>query len=290
MCDESGPPCKACAALEIPCTRNRPSRRRGPPNRHAEAIKKRRFGFDSPTDTGGGGGGFDSPTSPNNVAATLARFSSHAVLNAESICPFETLELLVDDFFTYIHPLCPFPHEPSFRAAFKSRQDLSNPLFLALLASMTGRLWKRQCNLWIASNKKLVEEYSGSWSWESDHIDLQPPGTISKLTGFNIGIKIYLTVSPVATMEMAYGIDEVFDWSRQKRIVEDSSSNPDDVEEIVFREREAIVQDLLQVLGSINQTNMEPNAGSFSGAGLSSVLLLGSLVLIPSSQHRFVTE
>jgi hypothetical protein len=221
-----------------------------------------------------------------------------------------------------------------------------------------------------------------------DHIDLQPPGTISKLTGFNIGIKIYLTVSPVATMEMAYGIDEVFDWSRQKRIVEDclmsaknvlngipselllqpgaqhggfptddqqwfppateypgarsngvevfempttidgrrrlqfeiqkaniyasqlatrsylvekywnlqesyerrkanaetaealgspglttgidgllpkqpASSNPDDVEEIVFREREAIVQDLLQVLGSINQTNMEPNAGSF---------------------------
>jgi hypothetical protein len=62
------------------------------------------------------------------------------VLNAESICPFSTLELLVDDFFTYIHPLAPFPHEPSFRAAFKHREDLNNPSFLALLASMVGVL------------------------------------------------------------------------------------------------------------------------------------------------------
>lgn len=85
-------------------------------------------------------GAFSSPTSPNNVAATLASFSSHAVLSAESICPFSTLELLVDDFFTYIHPLAPFPHEPSFRSAFKHREDLNNPSFLALLASMVGIL------------------------------------------------------------------------------------------------------------------------------------------------------
>jgi len=81
-----------------------------------------------------------SPSSPNNVAATLASFSSHAVLNAESICPFSTLELLIDDFFTYIHPLAPLPHEPSFRAAFQAREDLKNPSFLALLASMVGVL------------------------------------------------------------------------------------------------------------------------------------------------------
>jgi hypothetical protein len=232
-----------------------------------------------------------------------------------------------------------------------------------------------------------------------DHIDSQPPGIISKLTGFNIGIRIYLTTSPVATMEMAYGIDEVFDWSRQKRIVEESllaakevlngippqlllqprpepegfqsdnqqyfppatdypgarlnganfsstettvegrrnlqyeiqkaniyasqlatrsylvekywnlqdsyekrkasmgspenltspslasglvgllpkqeASNPDRVEEIVFNEREAIVQDLLQVLGSISQTNMEPNSGSFVSDSFRNNLPLG---------------
>jgi hypothetical protein len=67
-------------------------------------------------------------------------FSSGAVLNAESICSLATLELLIDDFFTYIHPLCPFPHEPSFRSAFLDRRDLSSPSYLALLASMVGVL------------------------------------------------------------------------------------------------------------------------------------------------------
>jgi hypothetical protein len=134
QCDESGPPCLACSTLDIPCTFERPSRRRGPPNRHAEALKRQRV--DSPL----AAGGFSSPASPNNVAETLASFSSHAVLSADSICPFPILELLVDDFFTYIHPLVPFPHEPSFRAAFKHREDLNNPSFLALLAAMIGAL------------------------------------------------------------------------------------------------------------------------------------------------------
>lgn len=74
------------------------------------------------------------------MAATLAHFASSATLNAEAICPIQTLELLVDDFFTYIHPVCPFPHEPSFRAAFKDREDARNPNFLALLAAMVGVL------------------------------------------------------------------------------------------------------------------------------------------------------
>lgn len=134
QCDESGPPCRACASLDIPCTFERPTRRRGPPNKHAEAIKRRRMEQEQ------GFSASSSPPSPNNVAATLASLSSHAVLNAESICPLSTLELLIDDFFTYIHPLVPFPHEPSFRAAFKHREDLNNPPFLALLASMVGAL------------------------------------------------------------------------------------------------------------------------------------------------------
>jgi hypothetical protein len=81
-----------------------------------------------------------SPTSPNNIAETLVSFSSSAVLNAESICALPILEALIDDFFTYIHPLCPFPHEPSFRSAFNARQDLANAQFLALTASMVGVL------------------------------------------------------------------------------------------------------------------------------------------------------
>ncbi|RFU27698.1 hypothetical protein B7463_g8641, partial [Scytalidium lignicola] len=362
-CDESGPPCRACAVLDIPCTFERPSRRRGPPNRHAEAIKKRRL--EGPSEPS-----FSSPTSPSNVAATLASFSSHAVLSAESICPFPILELLVDDFFTYIHPLAPFPHEPSFRAAFKHREDLNNPAFLALLASMVGILvasfprkprqhlkaqhrqdlfpnsmslverchkvaveargpgyldkdlsvydaatsyflglagaytfdWK-SCRLYFGETLSIsrilgahrakdpgfnadvmpaafgiaatgfeprVEQvdfikqeigrrifwimFVGIRSMQQlgasfgeliippptpnepypplplevddeyiyvDHVDPQPPGLMSKLTGFNLGIQIYMTCTPLATMELAYGIDEVFDWSRQMRVLGD---------------------------------------------------------------------
>ena len=54
-----------------------------------------------------------------------------------------------------------------------------------------------------------------------DHVDPQPPGMISKLAGFNLNIEIYSTVTPLATMELAYGIDSVFDWNRQKRVLEE---------------------------------------------------------------------
>ncbi|EMF12415.1 uncharacterized protein SEPMUDRAFT_149101 [Sphaerulina musiva SO2202] len=139
-CDETGPPCRACAALDIPCTFDRPSRRRGPPNRHAEAIKRRRLEEQQNANTPGSG--ISTPTSPTNAAHALAALSGHSStpLSAESICPIDTLDLLIDDFFTYVHPLAPFPHEPSFREAWKHREDLTNNSFLALLSSMIGAL------------------------------------------------------------------------------------------------------------------------------------------------------
>jgi Fungal specific transcription factor domain len=318
-----------------------------------------------------------SPTSPNNVAETLVSFSSSAVLNAESICRLPILELLIDDFFTYIHPLCPFPHEPSFRSAFNSREDLSNPQFLALTASMVGVLvasfprrprlhlkaarmenlfpnsisfvekchsiaiqargagyldnpdlnvydaitsyflglsgaytfkW-RQTRLyfgetltmlrvigvhkvkerarsgndfdqppqpepvdyikeqlgrrvfWVmfvgirfvfsAQNlclmlifSRSMQQIGGSFGellippptksepypplpLEVDDeyifeqvIEPQPAGTISKLTAFNLNCEIFETVTPLATMELAYGIDSVFDINKQKQVME----------------------------------------------------------------------
>ena len=54
-----------------------------------------------------------------------------------------------------------------------------------------------------------------------EKIDPQPAGIVSKLTGFNLACQIYMTVTPLATMEMAYGIDEVFDFNRQKKVLEE---------------------------------------------------------------------
>ena len=47
---------------------------------------------------------------------------------------------LLDDYFSYLHPLAPIPHEPTFRATYSSRADLHDPSFVALVASMVGAL------------------------------------------------------------------------------------------------------------------------------------------------------
>ena len=130
-CDETGPPCQACHSLQIPCTFNRQSKRRGPPNKHAENLKKGRFDAD-------GSSGMSQPSSPTQTAQTLAAFAQQAVLSAESICPIPLIYSLVDDYFTYIHPLIPVPHKPSFMSALDQREDTQHGTFLALLASMLG--------------------------------------------------------------------------------------------------------------------------------------------------------
>ena len=368
-CDESGPPCRACLALEIPCTFDRPSRRRGPPNRHAEAIKKRRL------DETGSPSSQASPQSPTSAAHALAQLqSSNPIqLSAETICPLNTMNALIDDFFTYIHPLCPFPHEPSFREAWARREDYSNPSFLALLASMIACLvssfprkprlhlktqtrheypshlslvdkcrevcaqargpgyldrpglnvydactsyflgltgayvfqW-RQLRLYLAECLTIIRSlglhkaheqgythlgavpsawgsngpnFDGQRDFKLDHIteqigrrvfwtvfvgvrtiqqlgasfgeltiapatpteplpplpvevddvhifpdEIKPqqPGIVPLVTGFNVNVRIFLSYSTLSTAEMAFGMDEVFDWDRQQRIFEQS--------------------------------------------------------------------
>ena len=47
-----------------------------------------------------------------------------------------TIKILLDDYFTYIHPVIPLPHEPTFRRSFEAREDRTNHNFLALIAAM----------------------------------------------------------------------------------------------------------------------------------------------------------
>lgn len=53
-------------------------------------------------------------------------------------------------------------------------------------------------------------------------IQPQPSEVVSLMTGFNLNVRIYLSYSSLATAEMAFGIDEVFDWNRQQRIFDQS--------------------------------------------------------------------
>lgn len=55
-----------------------------------------------------------------------------------------------------------------------------------------------------------------------DEIHPQQPGVVPIVTGFNVNIRIFLTYSSLSTAEMAFGVDEIFDWDRQQRLFEQS--------------------------------------------------------------------
>lgn len=132
----------------MPCTYDRQKKRRGPPNRAAEAarqaeqLKRQKMDTGSPVQAHAQ---VDETPPAQNAAQALVSLSAppngQFVLDAEQcIAPLGVLQLLVDDFFTYIHPLAPFPHEPTFRQSFQNREDRTNPEFLSLLASMIATL------------------------------------------------------------------------------------------------------------------------------------------------------
>ncbi|PHH76256.1 hypothetical protein CDD82_4068 [Ophiocordyceps australis] len=154
-CDDSNIPCRPCQELGVDCTYERETKRRGPPNKHAEAAKAaKRARVDLPAASVPISVAASSPSpSPHTSAAkTLIHISSDAAtLDAEAIAPLPVLEFLVDDFFTYVHPLAPFPHEPTFRQSFANREDRSRPEFLGLLASMIAAL--------VASFPRAAREY-----------------------------------------------------------------------------------------------------------------------------------
>lgn len=143
-CDDTDVPCRPCRELGVDCTYERETKRRGPPNKHAEAakaVKRARGDFGSVAAVASAAtGALPVSPSPRNAAKALINISSDGLLDAEAIAPLPVLELLVDDFFTYMHPLDPFPHEPTFRQSFANREDRTRPDFLGLIASMIAAL------------------------------------------------------------------------------------------------------------------------------------------------------
>jgi hypothetical protein len=48
----------------------------------------------------------------------------------------------------------------------------------------------------------------------------QPAHIVPLITGFSTNVRIYQSYFPLSTIEMAFGTDELFDWDRQQRILE----------------------------------------------------------------------
>ncbi|KAH8593848.1 hypothetical protein B0O99DRAFT_514838 [Bisporella sp. PMI_857] len=140
--DCDGNPCEECVKHNITCTRDRESRQRGPPNKHIQQIKaqeNQKRKLEEPDPNGRMPPGPPVPQYIDSPPGLLPYSPGQSGrYHLEQICPLVVLGPLVDDFFTYIHPLAPLPHEPSFRASFEDRKE--HPEFLALTSSMVGVL------------------------------------------------------------------------------------------------------------------------------------------------------
>lgn len=55
-----------------------------------------------------------------------------------------------------------------------------------------------------------------------DHIDPQPPDHSSLMTNFNANVRIHTSSDSLTKMEMAWGVDVIVDWTRQRKVLHDT--------------------------------------------------------------------
>jgi hypothetical protein len=121
-----------------------------------------------------------------------------STLSAESICDLNTLEVLLDDYFLYIHPLVPLPHEPTFRAAFARREDKTDRTFLALVATMLETLvasFPRRARRVFTSEQARHQFPNAGAVIERCHqvfVEARGPGYLDKKITFNDALASYL--------------------------------------------------------------------------------------------------
>ena len=90
------------------------------------------------------------------------------------------------------------------------------------------------------------------------HVMQQPEGHVSELVGFNINITVFLSYQAISVNELVHGVDEVFDWERQKKELEQSLEN---VRRLIERLPPSLVLDQQDETSS-TQKHSYPEPGS----------------------------
>lgn len=54
------------------------------------------------------------------------------------------------------------------------------------------------------------------------HFERQPHDVLSRMAGFNTNCRVYLLHNPLLAVEASFGIDQIFDWQKQKRVLKRS--------------------------------------------------------------------
>jgi hypothetical protein len=76
------------------------------------------------------------PSSP--LPALHSLLGSFRPYRLETVAPRATFSLIIDLYFDYLYPLMPCVHRPSFMVNFHSRREEQDPLFFALVMSITA--------------------------------------------------------------------------------------------------------------------------------------------------------
>ncbi|KAL4737132.1 hypothetical protein BDV11DRAFT_207044 [Aspergillus similis] len=112
-----GEVCDGCRFLGVPCTADRPRRKRGPPNRESSRTESPQL---SPATT---------PFSPSSDSSR----SSATILS--HLAPSSLINTVLDDWFTHIHPLAPVLHQQHFYKSF-AESSSNDPVFTGLVISV----------------------------------------------------------------------------------------------------------------------------------------------------------
>ncbi|KAE9987686.1 hypothetical protein EG328_001919 [Venturia inaequalis] len=113
-------PCRNCVDLGMECTFERALKRRGPPNRVAQEIKRHKVD------------GHDESIPVSSVPPSGA--SIHLIAHSAAV------HQMVYEFFTHVYPMFPFPHENLVLNQLAERKDLEDKEFLVLITSMVAIL------------------------------------------------------------------------------------------------------------------------------------------------------
>lgn len=135
--------CDGCRFLGVPCTSDRPRRKRGPPNRHAHFQANTSL----PSDTGHGAAS-DAGT-PSLSIESPVQSPEPGILSL--LAPESLIYSVVDDWFEHIHPLAPILHRRQFLSRLRNG-DTSNPVFCGLVISVL-------CATCATLRRKSFEEY-----------------------------------------------------------------------------------------------------------------------------------
>ncbi|ELQ39327.1 hypothetical protein OOU_Y34scaffold00502g3 [Pyricularia oryzae Y34] len=179
-CDEAGPPCKPCSSLNVECTYRREMKRRGPPNKHAEAARAKRVRLEPNP------GWNNSPETP-----AVAAPASASPEVSQSTAPVTGAQQA-------------------------NQGQMLGAEAIVMIDHCRDVALRARGHTFAVKESYTIEDASTRFPAEVDdeyitetEIRPQPPGTVSQIAGFNAGIRIYSTMNPLVAVELSYGIGSI---------------------------------------------------------------------------------